>query len=85
MRKLWAKQNGVAVQYENFAPGAKFRIVRKFHTGAKISQAGAKISHPSAKLIFQLFSVLVSCILSFKNLTKTAKITQEKLKKHKKK
>ena len=67
--------------------------VRKFRTsakisqaGAKISQAGAKISHPPAKLIFQLFFfyVLVSCILSFKNLTKAATITQEKFKKNKK-
>ena len=52
----------------------------KIRNCAKISQAGAKISHP-VKLIFQLFSVLGSCIFSFKNLTKTAKITQEKFKK----
>ena len=46
---------------------------------AKISH-WCQISHPSAKLSFQLFfSVLVSCILSFKNLTKTVKTTQEKL------
>ena len=58
----------------------------------------AKISHwcenfasrcenfaPFCKTDFPAFSVLVSCILSFRNLTKTAKITQEKLKKKHKK
>ena len=68
MRKLWVKQNGAAVQCENshqcenFAPGAKFRakishwcekfgLVRNF-------ASSVKISHPSAKLIFQLFFFL---------------------------
>ena len=53
-------------------------------------RTGAKFSHPSAKLIFQLFfffffSVFVSYIISFKNLTKATKITHEKLKKKQKK
>ena len=68
MRKLWVKQNGAAVQCKNFA------------LGAKISHL--VLSHSSAKLRISAFSDLVSCIISFKNLTKTVKINTIKIKKN---
>ena len=82
MKMLWSKKNGAAVECEKFAPGnlnirtnvkishwcEKFALVRNFHTLLRSYE-------------FPAFFALVSCIISFKNLTKTVKINTGKIKK----
>ena len=54
------------------------QLSAKIRTSAKISHGATKISHPSVKLLY-FPSAFVSCILSFKNLTKTTKINIGKI------